>query len=408
MNYRTKLVALLVLYVGLVLAVPDFSYGNSDAFRYIQFAENLSHGFYTPRDMPDLTNGPGYPLVILPVVAFQLPWLIAQLFNVAFMLLGVLYFHATLRTYIDAQPAFWASLFLGLYPPMLLHVPQLATETLTFFLICGFAYHFCRAQRDRSSARTQLLLAALYLGYLALTKVFFGYVISTALIIALGFYFWTKADPFRKSAWICGLALLFCLPYLLYTYSVTGRVFYWASEGGHALYWMSTPYENEYGSSFSERDVREVPELAKDHGEFHANLEGLSRVDKDPLFRERAITNIREHPVKYLANWVSNIGRILFSYPYSYTKQKPSTFFYLLPNMFLVVIAVLCVYPVWMRWRRMPWEIHALACFYLISFGGSSLVSAAPRMFSVIVPILALWMAFTLGQLVRIELRDER
>ncbi len=57
------------------------------------------------------------------------------------------------------------------------------------------------------------------------------------------------------------MALIWCVPYLLMTYSLTGKPFYWGSSGGLSLYWMSTPYDTEMGDWFSKIDVKERPEL---------------------------------------------------------------------------------------------------------------------------------------------------
>lgn len=61
-------------------------------------------------------------------------------------------------------------------------------------------------------------------------------------------------------------------------------------------------------------------------------------------FKEQAISNIRHHPLKYMANWLAKMGRLLFSYPYSFTAQKLSTYFYV-PNVFLAFLFVLSMMP---------------------------------------------------------------
>ena len=51
----------------------------------------------------------------------------------------------------------------------------------------------------------------------------------------------------RTGAAILLTAFVVLSPYALYTWRLTGRVFYWANSGGTTLYWMSTPFEGEYG-----------------------------------------------------------------------------------------------------------------------------------------------------------------
>jgi len=169
---------------------------------------------------------------------------------------------------------------------------------------------------------------------------------------------------------------------------------------------MSTPYENELGSWFSEEDAKKHPELAP-HGEFFKKIEGLSQVQKDEAFKKQAIYNITHYPKKYFINWVANIGRLLFSYPFSLRQHNLSTYFYLLPNMFLFVTFIFSIYPVILRWKAIPYEIYTLFYFFLVAFGGTASVSAYDRQFRPLVPILLLWLAFIYIRVFKIEVRQE-
>jgi hypothetical protein len=232
----------------------------------------------------------------------------------------------------------------------------------------------------------------------------FGYVIAAALLLALAARAATRMGAPGRAAWICALALALCVPYLSYTYSLTGRIFFWGTSGGMSLYFMSTPYANEFGSWFSAEEVRLRPELAA-HREFFASLEGLTDLERDDAFKRRAIDNIRRYPAKYLANLAANTGRLLFSYPFTFGPHSMTTFFYLVPNMFLVVLAVLSIPAALLRPREIPFEIWALLVFALIAFGGSALLSAYDRQARPLVPALSLWLAYIAARVVRIELR---
>jgi hypothetical protein len=251
-----------------------------------------------------------------------------------------------------------------------------------------------------------LLMASIYLGYLALTKVFFGYVIVVGLLSFGVMYLWQRKKKFKQTAYIYLLALILCLPHLFYTYSLTGKVFYWGTSGGMSLYWMSERHENEWGSWFSSRKVKENPELAH-YREFFDKMSKLSEVEKDGEFKKRAIYNITHHPAKYFVNWIANIGRLLFSYPFSHTQHKLTTYFYLIPNMFLVVLFLLGIYPVILRWRSIPYEIYALFYFGFVAFGGTSLLSAYDRQFRPLVPILLLWLCYIYIRVLKIEVRPK-
>ena len=129
-------------------------------------------------------------------------------------------------------------------------------------------------------------------------------------------------------------------------------------------------------------------------------------MQRDGELRKEAVRNITSHPAKYIKNWSANIGRMLFAFPYSYTPQKLTTYFYMLPNMFLTVLFVLCIYPAFKRRRAIPYEIYALLLFGFISLGGSSLISAGQRQFTLLVPVFAFWIIYVLMRTVKIELRS--
>ena len=151
--------------------------------------------------------------------------------------------------------------------------------------------------------------------------------------MSLILYLWKKREEFKKTTLIYFLALIWCLPHLWQTYCVGhGQIFYWGSSGGNNLYWMSTPYENEWGDWFSEAEVQVRPELAQHRVVFDRILKDLSKIEQDRELRKQAIYSITHYPAKYFANWMANIGRLLFSYPFSHTQHKLTTFFYIIPN----------------------------------------------------------------------------
>jgi len=230
-------------------------------------------------------------------------------------------------------------------------------------------------------------MASCFLGYLALTKICFGYAITAMIALVLFSYLWKRSAELKKALLVYLCALIFCLPYLYYTYSLTGRAFYWGNSGGMSLYWMATPYEGESGDWKPEESFDANPQIAKNHGDFFKSMANLNYVQKDDELKRKAIYNITHNPAKFLKNWIANIGRLLFSYPYSYTPQRLSTFFYLIPNMFIVVLSFLCIYPAYRGRKSVPYEISSLLSFALITFGGSTLLSGYSRQFCILVPI---------------------
>ena len=403
-NKKIILLPLLLFYIVIVWLFYPCSF-QGDEERYIMYANNLSQGHYSPLNEIYLWNGPGYPLILTPFVLLKLPWMTARLLNPLLLFMAVLYFYKALCVYMKNRHALYASYLFALYPPFFIYLPLLYTEILCIFLVCGFIYHFFMMNHDGHNSILNILLASVYLGYLGLTKIFFGYVIVAGILIFLSLYILKRKSTVRNTLTVYVLALLICVPYLIYSYSLTKRIYYWGNSGGASLYWMSSPHEEEFGDWRNFKEVFKNPQLER-HREFFTKLENLSSIERDDTLKRQAINNITRNPGKYFMNWGANIGRMLFNYPYSYTPQKMDTYFYLIPNIFLIVLAVLCIYPYIKKRKMIPEQLHFIGIFFLLSFIGSSLVSAYPRQFLILVPFVIFGMSFILTKVVNIKLQN--
>ena len=402
---RWMLVALFGLYLAVVLASSQDRF-QEDEGTYVGYATNLTHGFYSHRDPSkvDLRAGPGYPLLLAPFVALGAPWSAAKMLNIVLMLGGVLLVYKTLRIYVPERTAAWSALLMGLYPPFLRHIHQLMTETFAVFLVCAFGYFFCRACRDDQPRRGLVLGAAAALAWLALTRTIFGYVILVTLVMCL-LAVVLRQPLFKRPALIFALALVLCTPYLLYTWSLTGRVFYWSDGGGSALYWMSTPYEGELGDWQNWITLPATSRFRQNHSEFFDRLGEMSHTELHESMRRQALGNIAAHPGKYLRNWTANVGRLLFSFPYTDTPQKLSTLFYAVPNTILLALLSLSLLVVIVRQRMVSTELYVLLLTGLVGLAGSTLLSAVPRYFTPLVPVFTIWIVTVLSSVVEVRIR---
>ena len=404
MKRLIKFAPLLLLYILLVVIIDSPHSPQSDAGRYLWFAENLTNGYYSPATEINLWSGPGYPLLLTTVTAAENPFSAGAALNVGLMLGAVLYFYYAARRYVDDRYATAGAYVLGLWPPVVRMVPLVMTETLAVFLTCGFAFHLSGSYREGRLRWGHIIAAAAFLGYLALTRVIFGYVIPVALLAVLVFYLAQRRRALLRDMLVCVLALAFCLPYLRYTHSLTGKVYYWGNSGGLSLYWMSSPYEGELGDWHHMRAALTNPELASGHTDFFSEIGGLSATEKDQALRQKAIENIKAHPGKYFRNWIANIGRLLFGYPRTQSVPKLRTLLDVVPGMFLTVIAVLCIYPTYVGRRRIPHEVWMLLLVGLVYFGESSLLSGLPRFMLPVAPIALLWIFVVLARVVRVRI----
>ena len=387
-----------MLYAIVIMAMARDEFVGDEG-RYAQYATNLTQGFYTDAEQVDLWSGPGYPIVLVPFVALDAPWLAAKLFNAVLLVGALFYFCGTLRLYMPERTALRFTYLFGLYPPLLKESFVLLTEPLMVLVVCGFAYHYCRSRYTDRRAWLQLGLAGAYAGGLALTKIFFGYVLVTALLAGAGLYLWKRRAAFRDAAIVYAVALGICVPYLAHTYSLTGKLFYWGTSGGLSLYWMTTPHEGEYGD-WHGRALDRHPQLRANHGAFFESIDQLPSVEWDAALRRQALHNLRAHPGSYLRNWVANVSRLFFAFPHSYRdRYSPLIVLIVVPNLVLLGLAGLCAGPTWRHRRRVPDELWMILLFAAVTLAGSSLLSAYERQLRPVVPLAAVWIAYALVHL---------
>ncbi len=398
---------LLLLYVLIIVATSGLP-SVEDAAGYMGYAHNIVRGCYSPGsgEKTNLWWGPGYPLMLAPFVLFKAPLLAAKLLNALLLYTAVLALYAAVRLYVGRRTGLVVALLFGLYVPFFRHMYATVPEMLTVLLTCLFVLQFIKYHREEGGGSFCLVSSSLVLAYLALTKVFFGYVIPATIIALSVWWIARRKQPLLKSLLVFSLALLWCLPYLIYSYSLTGKMYYWGNSGGTSIYWMSSPFPDELGSYFGLTHVRSMPQLKRDHGTFllGEGFQSLGEISRDQVLKKKALENIRKYPARFVRNWVANVGRLVFQYPLSYMPQSLSTYFYLIPNMFLVVIAVLCAYPAYRARALIPHELMVLLLFAAITFAGNSLLAALTRMFFPVVPVLFVCLSFVVARLVRIEI----
>jgi hypothetical protein len=406
---------------------------------YIGYANNLTHGFYSaPEPEISLPVGPGYSLFILPFVALDLPLIAIRLLNAVLLYLSVILLFKVLVKFVPFKKALLFSLFWACYYNYLDFIALICSETLAIFLMSVLVFLLTRAfdSDTRIKANKYIYLSGFILGCLILTKVIFGYVLL-CMLIGSGFL-WImnrKAINYQKGIIILLIAFTTIVPYLIYTYHLTGKIYYLSTSGGNNLYWMSTPYEGEYGSWFLspsiqsdsvafKKEIRTIEKggvlnlknrsayipgyedsLKSNHGKnFEEILKSKGGVQRDDAFRKIAITNIITYPGKYIENCFSNIGRILFNYPYSYTLQKPGTLIRFPINGIIVVLMLYCIIPTVINWKKIIFPLRFILFFAFIYLGGTILGCAEFRMFTVIVPVLLFWIAFIIDKTIKINM----
>ncbi len=401
---------LLIYIVTIVIVAPDGLV--ADEPRYMGYAENLTQGYYANSENPSIRNGPGYPMVLYLPVLLKAPHFVMRLMNVLFIAVALIYFFKVLASYIPQKHALVLCYIFGLYPPLVRGVTGILSETFAIMLVCGFLYHIIKLSTSSSNSRRELIASGLFLGVLALTKFLFGYVILflIACLVPIVIFKKSKKIKFGLLSLIIGFSC--CLPYLGYTYSVTNKVFLWGTQGGEMLYWRSTPFENEYGDWISPEVITgkipskycDIESLRQNHGEFINAVSAHSALERDRIYKEKAIENIKNHPVKFLKNTLASGFRLFYNYPFTYIPLKTSNFLYIIPNSFLVAFLILGLVLGFYNLKYLAYEIRFIWAFALIYMGGLILLDGRVRHLVPIVPILVFLIAHNFNKFLNIKL----
>jgi Dolichyl-phosphate-mannose-protein mannosyltransferase len=402
---------LLLALLPLLLATPALANlaglnASGDESGYLRLADNLSHGSYlvgrpdqigSGGHYPDLWFGPGLPIVLVPFVALGVPLAATRLLGPLFVFLAAVVLFSVLRLHVSERAAVAGGLALGLYVPLYTVLQHLHSETLAVLLVALAMYGTSR-YLEQGRAR-QLAVAAVPLGWLALTRVAYGWVLIVLLVLSGGWWLVGRSRTARRSAAICAMALVVTVPWLAYTYSVTGKPLYWGASGGLSLYWAASPYPGELGDWHRTREVFADPRLGH-HRPFFDRLRGRPLADQDEELVRAGLDNIRSHPGKYASNVLANISRMWFDFPYSFQQQRLRPLAFIVPNAFLLVgLVVAAALLAAHRRPRLPVAATAFAAFAATAFVVHALLAAYPRMLFPLVPVLIWFVVLVLCRL---------
>ena len=375
--FNCRYLPILIIYFGLI-----FVFGAnelvSDRLRYWLFSENLLNGFYfDPKNT--LWNGPGYPIYIALLRSLGIGWEIIVYTNGVLLYLSVLFFEKIISKFIE-KPIYITYLF-AFWEPVLLYqyLPHLMTEVFVIFLISILVWVHL------SEIKYKKIILGFILSLIILTKVIFFYVVALMIFLSLTIKIFRK----KRFALPLVLSIVFCTPYLFYTYNLTSKIFYFSNAGGSSLYWMSQPtpfFKGDWNGGYGY--FQNNPNIAtKTYNEFlkqyswpiHKELEKLNWIEKDEALKKLAIKNIRENKFKFIKNWINNFGRLFFGYPFTFHTPNWQHILITFKQSFYIV-GLLIVYLISiMRFRNINVEYLFLLAFFSIYIFGVSLLSSYPR-----------------------------
>jgi hypothetical protein len=376
-----------------------------DEWRYLWYARNILRGYYTPSDNEMIWNGPAYPLLLTPFVAFDVPLIVPKLLNAVFFALAVRYLHRTLLLYCSPARATLGGLVLGLSPLPYQFLHLVYTEALSTLLLAATVFHFCASRT--AAGRRHAVIAGICLSLLIQTKVSFGPVTTLALVVSGALYVFRRTRTIERALVTTALAFALCLPWLSYTYSASGKLLYWSSAAGSMFYFMTSPHAEEKGDWFHHGHIANVPFLREHHKPLFDQLRGDSKsyegteleqmmpgvgrtcgIAADSALWRVGLEQLRAHPLSYLRNWAFNVTRLFFNFPYTLYED--------IDWRLLVLHAAMLAGTLWVgvqRLRRRVWlpaQLEAVAVYTLVCTALSTVLAAVGRYFLPLYPLYLL------------------
>jgi 4-amino-4-deoxy-L-arabinose transferase-like glycosyltransferase len=390
---------LVVLAAGLLLALTAwFPKHPSDEAGYLTLAHDLTHGQYTglgwrpasplPQPdpaKPDLWFGPGLPVVLAPLAAAGAPLWLMRLVGPLCLLAAALLLHRLLARRAPPRAALLAAAALVLYVPFYVLLPNLHSEPLAILLVV--AVLACLERALWTGRRRYVALGGLAVGWLAVTRVEYGWICILALAGCLAWWAVARTADARRASAIFAAGLALCVPWLAFTYSVTKQPLVWGNSGPLSLWWMSSPEPQDLGDwRGGAHEILVSDPLLKPHRAYFRRLEALPPEEQNRRLEHAALANIRAHPGKFAKNVAANLSRMWFDFPFSAKPERLGALFYALPNALLLGALALSAL-LFAQARRMPVEARLFAGFGVAVLAVHAVVAAYPRMLMPLVPI---------------------
>jgi hypothetical protein len=390
---------------------------HDDEVRYMEFAQNLLKGFYSPPyPKINLWNGPGYPITIMPFAALKVPVLYITLFNALYLYLAVVFLYKALNLITNYKIATLFSVILAIYPNVLSVLTMLYSEPLTYCLVSAMLYSTTLCFYKKKVR--YLIASGAILGFLTLTKIIFGYVLILCLCTCLALILFKRyKSNYITSAKILAIAFACTLPYLAYTYNITGKVLYWGNSGGLSLYWMSSPFDYEYGDwkhpgltnrqypQFKFKAKEATSQLKENHLNDIKFILRHNTLERDELYKQAAINYIKQHPFKFLQNYYYNFSRMLFNFPYSYAFQDAAIIRNIITGSLVLWSTLACLILTVYNWRRTVYPVKLILLVTGVYLLLSGALSAYPRQLDVVIPVLLFWCGFVIANTRKFNLK---
>jgi predicted neutral ceramidase superfamily lipid hydrolase len=220
----------------------------SDGIRYWKTASDILNGFQNTTVIEShlLLNGPLYPFILAIFKGIGFTVKASIYLNAIFLYVAFTYFFKTAHLFLIQKKALIITYVLVLIDPFLFYWgAKLYSEPLAILLVCYNLYLI--SFYFKTFSNKTLIKVALIFCLLALTRVIFVYVLLVITMLGLIAFLILKNQKSKELFKLGAYGILFCIPYMIFTYSITNKIFFMTANGGHLLYWISSPYEKDLG-----------------------------------------------------------------------------------------------------------------------------------------------------------------
>lgn len=392
---------------GLLLASALLNPGpapTGDEGPILAAAHRLLEGHYAVPGSMDATeflwHGPGLPALLAPLLAAGVPLSGLRLLSPLLMFAAALMFYRLLRLRLTRGASLIGAYAMGLYGPAYYVLGTVDKDPLA--LLLAITALDATARYLKSGRRHHAVVAGLAFTALTMTRLEYGWVVTALLTIGLVWWLVARvrhgadsdlARTTRRCGLICVVGMLGCIPWLAYTYGLTGRLLYWGNSGGLSLFWMSAPGPSPLGEWHAPHTVLSDPALAA-YRPFFDYLATLHPLQRDLALQHVALVHALVHPGQYAINLVANLSRMFLGFPFPFTLSIAVVVGMILINGALLVGVVAAVRSLRRARLTAPLETVPFLLFAGVAFAVHLPPTAEPRMLIPIVPV-PIWLIAT-------------
>lgn len=322
----------LVIRLGAVIRIGDpqnvpRSLAESDAPTYFKLADNLLNGTgyrYSEADPPTAKRTPGYPLFLASIFKVS-----GRNFNavrvaqcIIDMISTFLVFALCLLLFRSPLAGILAALAYAVYPPVIIIVTHIMSETLFTFLLLLFAVTCVMGMKTRQ--RPLFAVSGIFLGLATLTR---PGVLPLPLVLLVAAGIWRR-DMLRGFLILAVAFSLTMLPWGLRNKRDMGKFIPTSTLVGGNLY--KGNHLPTQGAYFMSTDSLLTDEIRDE-------IAGTTEVKRDSILQAEAIKMIKSNKAAVLALAAKKIPRLWFNLGYG---RKPSRKSYAIAGLHAVLLAL--------------------------------------------------------------------